>query len=126
MLNELGSLPDLPTSNSKKNNKQFKKSQPFWNQNLDSAWKDVCRAEKDYLNYKANQNFQAQRKNELHTIFKNCQNVFDRKFRYFKRKHRKQGFVDLQNSAQTNPSEMWAQLNRLSSPPTTRAALQIV
>ena len=35
MLNELGSLPDLPTSNSKKNNKQFKKSQPFWNQNLD-------------------------------------------------------------------------------------------
>ena len=59
-------------------------------------------------------------------MFKDFQNVFDRKFRYFKRKHRKQGFVDLQNSSKTNPSEMWAQLNRLSNPPTTRAALQIV
>ena len=54
LLNELGSLPDLPTSTSKMNNKQFKKSQP-WNQNLDSAWKDVYKAEKDYLNYKANE-----------------------------------------------------------------------
>ena len=111
LLNELGSLPDLPTSNSKKNNKQFKKSQPFWNQNLDSAWKDVCRAEKDYLNYKANQIYQTQRKSELHKKFKDCQNVFDRKFRYFKQKHRKQGFVDLLKSAQTNPSEMCSATN---------------
>ena len=29
LLNELGSLPDLPTSNSKQNNKQFKKVNPF-------------------------------------------------------------------------------------------------
>ena len=45
ILNELGTLPDLPTSTSKKTNKQFKKSQPLWNQNLESAWKDVCKAE---------------------------------------------------------------------------------
>ena len=93
---------DLPTSNSKKNNKH---------QNLDIAWNDVCRAEKDYLNYKANQIYQTQRKSELHKFFKDCQNVFDRKFRYFKRKHRKQGFVDLLNSAQTNPSEMCSAKN---------------
>ena len=93
---------------------------------MESAWKDVCKAEKNYLNYKANLHCQMQHKNELHKIFKESQKIYDRKFRYFKRKHRKQGFTDLEHLSRTNPAEMWARLNKLSNPPTTRAALQIV
>ena len=58
LLNELSSLPDLPSCNSKKPKNQFIKSQPFWNPNLESAWKDVCHSEREYLNYKANINCQ--------------------------------------------------------------------
>ena len=54
LLNELDTIPDLPKSNQKKQNKQFRKSQPFWNRNLETAWRDVCRSENDYLMYKAN------------------------------------------------------------------------
>ena len=37
LLNELKSLPDLPKTNNKKQNKLFKKSQPFWNESLTAA-----------------------------------------------------------------------------------------
>ena len=37
LLNELNSLLDLPTSNSKRKNKQFEKSQRFWNENIESV-----------------------------------------------------------------------------------------
>ena len=52
--------------------------------------------------------------------------MFDRKFRFFKRKAKKQQFIDLENMAKNNPREMWTQLKRLGNPPLTRAALQIV
>ena len=53
LLKELDSLPDLPRSINKIQQKLFKKSQPFWNENLAKAWKNVCKAEKDYLNFNA-------------------------------------------------------------------------
>ena len=42
LLKELDSLPELPKSTNKKQNKHFKKSQPFWNENLATAWAEVC------------------------------------------------------------------------------------
>ena len=126
LMNELDTLPDLPTSNNKKQNKTFKKSQQFWNENLELAWKEVCNAEKDYLSYKANVNCQHHIITNLHQTYKNSQKIFDRKFRFFKRKHRKQPFIDLENLSKENPSEMWAKLRKLCNPPSTRAALQIV
>ena len=62
----------------------------------------------------------------MHQTYKDCQKIFDRKFRFFKRKHRKQPFIDLENLSKENPSEMWAKLRKLCNPPSTRAALQIV
>ena len=53
LLDELDTLPDLPKSNQKKQNKNFRKSQPFWNNNIEDAWKEVCRSEKVYLKCKA-------------------------------------------------------------------------
>ena len=65
-------------------------------------------------------------KNALHKIYKDCQNIYDKKFRYFKRKHKKKGLYRFGNSSKDNLSEMWAKLKRISNPPTTHAALQIV
>ena len=126
LLNELDSLPELPKSSNKKQNKHFKKSQPFWNENLASAWKEVCKTEKEYLSFKAIKNANLAHKNDLRNAHQNAQRTFDSKFRYFKRKHKKSEFENLENLAKSNPNEMWAQLKKLSNPPNTRAALEIV
>ena len=42
LMNELDSLPDLPTSNSKKQKNKFRKSQPFWNENLTLVSLEGC------------------------------------------------------------------------------------
>ena len=126
LLNELETLPDIPKSCYKNTNKQFKKSQKFWNEDLETAWRAACKAEKDYLNYKANQNSQLEQKQNLHSIFKEKQKIFDYKFRFFKRKARKQQFEELESLSKNDPREMWAYLKRLGNPPVSRAALQIV
>ena len=126
ILNELETLPDIPKSCYREKNKQFKKSQKFWNENLETAWRAACKAEKDYLNYKANLNSQLQQKQYLHNVFKEKQKIFDCKFRFFKRKAKKQQYNELESLAKNDPREMWAYLKRLGNPPTSRAALQIV
>ena len=52
--------------------------------------------------------------------------MFDKKFRYYKRQHKKKDFEELSKSANNNPVNMWAKLKRLSEPPSTKAALEIV
>ena len=126
LLNELDSLPNLPSSNFKNQNKLFKKSQPFWNDNLKLAWNNVCKAEKEYLNYNAKINNNMEHKAHLRTLFKNAQRTFDSKFRFFKRKHKKSEFDNLEKLAETNPNEMWSKLKKLSNPSSTQAALEIV
>ena len=76
--------------------------------------------------FKANLNGSLAQKNTLRNNFKNCQNIFDNKFRYFKRKHKKEDFQDLEMSAKNNPTEMWKKYKQLSGPSSTRAALEIV
>ena len=125
-LNEMSKLPDLPTSKNKKNNRHFKKSQPFWNDELRSIWREVCRTEREYLQFKVTENGQLLQKQILRLNFKNYQKLFDKKFRYFKRQYNKKRFLELSESASTNPADMWAKLKRLCDPPSTRAALEIV
>ena len=59
-------------------------------------------------------------------IFTKMLKIFDGKFWYFKRKHKKSEFEDLENLAKTSPNKMWAKLKKLSNPPSTKAALEIV
>ena len=104
LLKELDSLPDIPKSNSKNQNKTFKKSQPFWNDNLATAWAHVCKTETDYLSFKARQNVNLAQKHFLRNVYQNALKTFDSKFRYFKRKHKKSEFEDLENLAKTSPN----------------------
>ena len=62
-LNEMSKLPDLPTSSNKKSNRSFKKSQPFWNTDLEQLWKEVCRTERLYLQFTVSNNGQLDWKN---------------------------------------------------------------
>ena len=103
-----------------------KKIQTFWNENLATAWSNVWRSESEYLLFKANKNGNLAQRNNLKNIYKNFQNIFDSKFRYFKRKSKKKEFEDLETLAKDNPAEMWEKLKQLSNPPSTRAALEIV
>ena len=48
------------------------------------------------------------------------------KYRYFKRQYEKKQLNELEYNARSNPAEMWKALKRLNSPPSTKAALEIV
>ena len=46
-LRELDKLPSMPVSFNKKQKKLFRKSQPFWNGDLETLWKTACQVEKN-------------------------------------------------------------------------------
>ena len=55
------------------------------------------------------------------------QQIFDKRFRYFKRKDKKEQFSNLNKYAQNcNKTDMWSTLKKLNNPPSSRAALEIV
>ena len=64
-LNEMSKLPDLPTSMNNKNRRNLKKSQPFWNDELSNIWREVCRTEQEYLQFKVFDNGQLNQKQIL-------------------------------------------------------------
>lgn len=126
ILSEMKKLPDLPRSKFKKQNKKFKKSNPFWNEELQMLWSKSCAAEKNYLKFRVQSGRDFRHKNNLRLIFKEAQSLFDKKYRFYKRQHRKKEYCDLENHARSNPTEMWAALKRLNNPPDIKAALEIV
>ena len=52
-----------------------------------------CRAEKDYINYKVQTRNDFSVKNILRNDFKYWQKCFDKRYRYFKRKQKKEAFT---------------------------------
>ena len=125
-MSEMDKLPDIPRSVKRKLNKKFNKSKPFWNAELENLWSNSCKAEKMYLSFKVKNRTDFQLKNNLRTNFKTAQKVFDKKYRFYKRQHRKKEFNDLETNARTDPALMWAALKRLNNPPNVKAALEIV
>ena len=125
-IKEMDSLPDMPKSNNKTNSKLFQKSQPFWNENLATAWANVCNAEKNYLNFNAKKNANPEHKSFLRQVYQNAQRTFDNKFRFFKRKYRKAEFKNIERLAESDPNEMWAKLKKLNNPPSSKVVLEIV
>ena len=55
-LGEMSTLPTIPSSKLKKQNKKFRKSQPFWNSELEIMWKNSCSCEKAYLDFRVHSN----------------------------------------------------------------------
>ena len=125
-LSEMAKLPDLPNSQNKNAKNKFRKSKEFWNDELEEIWKNVCKTEKLYLSFKVSSNVQLPWKNKLREDYKTAQKLFDKKFRFFKRQHKKKDFEDLEEFSKNNPTQMWAKFKLLCDPPSTRAALEIV
>jgi hypothetical protein len=123
---QLDKLPTLPSSNNKKQNKLFRKSQPFWNADLANLWASACQAEKSFLSFKVQSNQDFHQKSLLREEYKNKQKIFDKKFREVKRLHKKQDLNNLQKNAVSDPASMWATLKKLSNPPSNKAVLEIV
>jgi hypothetical protein len=125
-LKELKTLPEMPRSGSKKSNSKFSKSTSFWNDELANLWLCVCANEKAYLAFKVRNNSDIFKKSQLRDNFKNAQKDYDKKFRFYKRKFKKQESDKLSISSSDNPAEMWAKLKRLAEPVTSRMAMEIV
>ena len=102
------------------------KSRSFWNEELNVLWLRSCKAERNYLRFKAYTSYDKTVKNNLRVEFKSCQKMFDKKYRFYKRKHKKDQLETLECNARTNPMEMWTSLKKLNNPPNTRTSLEIL
>ena len=86
---QLELLPNLPSSNNKKQKKLYRKSQPFWNSDLEKLWQAACMAEKEFISFKLQSRDDLQIKNVLKENVVYNQKKFDCKFRQLKRNYQK-------------------------------------
>ena len=82
---ELDKLPSVPISQNKKQNKLIRKSQPFWNTDLEELWKATCEVEKSFVSFKVKSHADHNIKSQLRLDFKNAQKHFDKTFRQAER-----------------------------------------
>lgn len=96
---------------SKQNEAKPKIKKPYWNNELQNLWKNLCLAEKRFLKCKD----QITRR-ELHNTFKDSQYDFDKRFRFYKRQYRRGKVLlleYLQGSSSNNNSQFWREINKL-------------
>ena len=125
-LSQLSCLPDIPQSNDNKMNRNFRKGKAFWNNELEYLWAVSCNFEKKYLKFKVKTRADQKTKSVLRLDFKDAQNTFDKKYRYYKRLHHKNEYMKLEYDAKNNPTAMWAALKKLNNPLSTKAALEVI
>ena len=125
-MTELSQLPDLPVSQNKNFLSKFKKCKKFWNEELANCWKNVCNSEKQYLNFKVRIPADHAIKRDLLYRYKSTQKTFEAKYRFYKRKHKKQELADLEHDTIKNPQQMWSKLKQLGNPPSSKAVLEII
>ena len=112
------SLPNLPSGESKKIKKSFRKSRPFWNQELAALWSNACKTEKAYLGFKATNQTDRNRKSQLRDLFKRAQQTFDKKYRTFKRQHESKNISIIYDLAKNKSPNLWEHIKKLNCPPT--------
>ena len=75
ILAEMSSLPELPSSSFKKQNRKFKKSNKFWNDELETLWLESCKAKNKYMNFKVHSNVDLPIKNNFSYFLKLLKNT---------------------------------------------------
>ena len=116
---EIEKLPNLPNVHDKKAKKVFRKCQPFWNSELESLWFSVSQAEKNFLNFRVFESIDIHQKRALRQTFKEAQKLFDKKFRFYKRKYRNK------EMAEQDPKSLWKKLKALHMKP-SKNVLEII
>ena len=61
-LDEMSSLPNIPSSNCKKMNRNLRKGHKFWNNELANLWFSACQAEKNYTSFKVSNHADSRQK----------------------------------------------------------------
>ena len=125
-LAEMSRLPDIPVSCNKKARRQKRKSQPFWNDELNGLWVIRCEKEKLFSEFICKSREDILQKQILRKLFQQSQQHFDKKFRFFKRQHKSKNFKDLENMATNDPNEMWKRFKSLSEPKSSKVILEII
>ena len=100
-------LPTIPNAYGKKLKKSYRKSQPFWNEELENLWFAACQAEKLYLNFKPYTYYDQLIKSNLRINFKTAQKEFDKRFRALKRRYKNKDLNDLGKLAADNSPKIW-------------------
>ena len=126
ILKEINKLPNVHYSNNKKLNVKFRKGKEFWNPELQQLWRESCRLEKQFINFKAVSQNDLYVKNLFRLDFKQAQKTFDKRFRFFKRQFQRNELRELESNARTDPVLMWASLKKLSEPLDRKTILEIV
>ena len=111
-LTEMESLPNLPSGESKKIKKSFRKSRPFWNQDLAALWSNACKTEKAYLGFKAINQTDKNRKSQFRDLFKSAQRAFDKKYRIFKRQHESKNISIIYDLAKNKSPNLWEHIKK--------------
>ena len=126
-LKEMDKLPPLSKSNNKGLNRSYRKSQPFWNDDLAGFWFSACQAEKKYSLFKVKTAGDRQIKNHLLQLYREAQKNFDRKFRYYKRQESRKDLDELEHLVESGgkSDEIWKKLSKLNTSPNKRV-LEIV
>jgi exonuclease III len=90
--------------------KHRKISKPYWNEELDSLWKNANRCQKLYLKYKGNSN---EMKNKLRLTFKNAQTLFDKTLKRTARIYNRSLLNKIETLSVNNPKAFWDHLRKL-------------
>ena len=130
-VSEIDKLPEIQTASSKHGKRALRKAAPFWNPELQRLWQTRCDKENLYLSFQCDGKDRNQRnaKQILKDGFKQAQQIFDTKFRQFKRQHKYNSFhklADLAEKAANDPSEMWKRLKALSDRKSSHVLLETI
>ena len=94
-MEEMDKLPDIQDVKDSKTRKAYRKCQPYWNGELENLWFNVTQTEKQYLAFKVSANCDIPKKTALRLAYKDVQKLFDKKYRYSKRKFRDRDMEEL-------------------------------
>ncbi len=97
-----------PPKSSALGKKSGHKGKPFWNCELNTLWADVRGAEKKYL--KCQDRLQ---KKCLRDEFKQCQHIFDKRLRFFKRRFNRGQGMHLEQLQTHNPQLFWSKISQI-------------
>ena len=90
------------------------------------GYRTYCSTEKMYLNFKCRNNRDRLHKAELRSNFIQAQKHFDKRFRFFKRKHKAADFEELEKLATSGNPDIWKKLKLLCDPNKNKVLLEIL
>ena len=91
-----------------------------------NLWLNLCANERLYISFKVVNDIDILKKTELRKNYKAAQQVYDKRYRYYKRRSKKESQEQLATAASDNPADMWAKLKKLGEPVNNKVAMEIV